>query len=149
MRSLHNHALLRLVAVEAFDYRPEALGIARNELHRRQLAVLNQEQYWVQFPVERVAADGFCAACRSQTTDESSGNTTVVNFIFGTRLIGHDDRCSACGSLLQMLWLQIGLPIIPLGRYRVIYLEKDLFSGRYIGRKLRNETRPTNPEVGH
>jgi len=137
MRSLDDHALLRLIAVEAADYLPEALVIAREELRRRHLEVLNRDQYWSQFPTERVGSDGFCAACRSQTTDETPGDTTVVNFIFGTRLIGHDDRCPTCGSVLQTMWLQAVLPIIPLGRYRVIYLENDLFYGRYIGRKLK------------
>ena len=139
MRSLDDHALLRLVGVEAGDYRQESLDIAREELRRRNLGAMSRERYWEQFPAERITADGFCAACRAQTTDESPGNTTVLNFMFGTRLIGHDDRCSACGSLLQTKWLQIVLPIIPLGRYRVIYLEKGLISGRYVGRRLRDE----------
>jgi len=138
MRSLDDHALLRLVGVEASDYRQEALDIAQTELRRRHLDVLSREQYWEQYPSERVAVDGFCAACRSQTTDESPGNTNTVNLIFGTRLIGHDDRCPACGAVLQTKWLQIILPIIPLGRYRVLYLERGLFTGRYLGRRLRN-----------
>jgi hypothetical protein len=137
MRSLDDHALLRLVVVEASDYRPEALDIARNELRRRHLDILSREQYWTRFPSERVGGDGFCAACRSQTTDESPGDTSTANFMFGTRLIGHDDRCSACGAVLQTKWLQIVLPIIPLGRYRVIYLERELLSGQYVGRRLR------------
>src|SRR5882724_9963961 len=137
MHSLDDHTLLRLVAVEAADYRPEALNIARDELRRRHVDVLNREQYWMQFPNERVGGDGFCTACRSQTTDESPGDTKTVNFVLGTRLIGHDDQCSACGSVLQTKWLQIVLPIIPLGQYRVIYFERGLLSGRYIGRRLR------------
>src|SRR5688572_11184505 len=88
MRALDDHALLRLVAVEAGDYRPEALEIAREELQRRRLVVLSREEYWRQFPAERLGTDGFCATCLSQTTDESPGDTTVVNFFFGTRLIG-------------------------------------------------------------
>jgi len=137
MQSLDDHALLRLVAVEAFDYRPEALDIARDELRRRHLDILSREQYWTQFPAEKVGGDGFCASCRSRTTDESLGDTRTVNFVLGTRLIGHDDRCPACGSVLQTKWLQIILPLIPLGRYRVIYLERGLLSGHYIGRRLR------------
>jgi hypothetical protein len=137
MQALDDHALLRLVAVEASDYRPEALEVACDELRRRRLDVLNAEQYWMRFPAERVGTDGFCEDCRAKTTDESPGDTIVVNFVFGMRLIGHDDRCAACGSVLQTKWLQIVLPIIPLGRYRVIYLEKGLLSGRYVGRRLR------------
>ena len=143
MHALDNHALLRLIAVEASDYRPEALNIARDELRRRNLDVLNREQYWNQFPSEQVGGDGFCEACRSQTIDESPGNTTTVNFAFGTRLIGHDDQCLACGSVLQTMWFQFVLPIIPMGQYRVIYLERGLFSGRYVGRKLRRKEHGT------
>jgi hypothetical protein len=139
MQTLDNHALLRLVAVEASDYRSEALEIASNELRRRHLDILNAEEYWKQFPLQKVGSDGFCAGCRNQTTDESPGDMTVVNFICGQRLIGHDDQCSACGSLLQTKWVQIILPIIPLGRYRVIYLEKGMLSSRYVGRRLRKK----------
>ncbi len=137
MRALDNHALLHLVAVEAADYRPEAVEIACKELERRRWGVLTREQYWSQFPAERVGGDGFCSNCRTQTTDESPGGTSVVNFIFGTRLIGHDDRCPSCGSVRQTMWFQFILPIIPLGTYRIIYLERGLMSGRYVGRKVR------------
>jgi|SRR6266567_2779584 len=137
MHSLDDHTLLRLVAIEASDYRPEALDIACDELGRRRLDVLSREQYWTRFPAEKVGSDGFCAACRSQTADESPGDTCTVNFVLGTRLIGHDDQCPACGSVLQTKWLQIILPLIPLGRYRVIYLERGLLSGHYVGRRVR------------
>jgi hypothetical protein len=139
MRSLDDHTLLRLVAVESFDYRPEALDIARVELRQRKLEILNKEEFWARFPSEEIGLDGFCASCRSQTTDESPGNTGTVNFIFGTRLIGHDDQWPTCGSWLQTLWLQVLLPVVPLGRYRIIYLDRHLYSGRYVGRKLRGK----------
>jgi len=139
MQSLDDRALLRVVALEATDYRKEALEIASTELRRRGLNVLSAGQYLSQFPTEKVGKDGFCAECRNKTTDESPGNTTTVNFLLGTRLIGYENRCPACGSVEQTLWLQIVLPLIPLGKYRVIYLDKDLFSSRYIGRKLRGK----------
>jgi hypothetical protein len=137
MQSLDDHALLRVIAIESADYRPEALDIARSELRRRSIAPLATGEYLTRFPEERVGSDGFCAVCRSKTTDQSPGNTSTVNFVLGNRLIGSEDRCPACGSVEQTLWLQIVLPIIPLGRYRVIYLDKDMFSSRYVGRKLR------------
>ena len=132
MRSLDDHGLLRLVAMEAHDYQPEALAIARTELHRRHLEVVSPNEYLARFPAERIGADGFCAECRGKTTDESPGDTTVVNLVFGTHLIGHDDVCPVCGSVVQTKWLQIILPVIPLGRYRVVWLH----GGRYIGRRL-------------
>src|SRR5437868_3156722 len=101
MRALDDNALQRLVAIEASNYTPEALKIARDELKRRNLDSLNDEEYLKQFPSERVGDDGFCGNCRAQTTSDSPGSTTVVNFVFGIRLIGCDDRCSACGSVIQ------------------------------------------------
>ena len=139
MQSLDDRALLRVVALEASNYRPEALETASTELRRRGLGVLSASQYLSQFPTEKVGKDGFCEECRSKTSDESPGNTTTVNFLLGTRLIGYENRCPACGSVEQTLWLQIVLPLIPLGKYRVIYLDKDLFSSRYVGRKLREK----------
>src|ERR1017187_7486769 len=147
MRALDNRALLRLVAIESSDYLPEALEIACDELKLRHLDVLNGEQYLEQFPSEKIGSDGFCEHCRSQTTDESPGNTRIVNFIFGTRLSGHDDRCASCGSVLQTKWLWIGLPILPLGRYRVIYRDGnfDVLVGllasrqKYVGRRLKKK----------
>jgi hypothetical protein len=123
MRSLDDHALLRLVAIEAGDYRPEALTIARAELQRRRLDAAPPGQYLERFPQEKIGPDAFCQQCRSVTTDESPGDTTVVNLVFGTRLIGHDDVCAVCGSVLQTKWFCIGIPIIPLGRYRVVWLK--------------------------
>jgi hypothetical protein len=59
IRALDDHALLRLVAVEALEYhqRSESLDvgleIARDELQRRQVGVLSAEQYYRRFPGER------------------------------------------------------------------------------------------------
>ena len=136
IKSLDDHELLRLVAIENSEYRPESLEIANRELRRRGLVAMNESQYLSQFPAERVGLDGFCEVCRSKTTDDSPGKTGTVNFVLGTRLIGCDGRCPACGSIEQTLWVQIVLPLIPLGRYKVIYFERDSFSSRYIGRKL-------------
>jgi hypothetical protein len=102
MRALDDHALLRLLAIEASDYRAEALEIARGELQRRHLDILDAEQYWLQFPSERLGADGFCASCLSQTIDEPPWPTLNINF--GARLLGRDDECLICGSILQTLW---------------------------------------------
>jgi hypothetical protein len=137
MHSLDDHALLRVISIEASNYEPEALQVAREELHRRKVNILSQEQYLAKFPSEKIAKDGFCAKCHDETTDESPGDTRTVNFILGTRLIGHDDRCPTCGSVLQTKWWQFFLPLIPVGKYRVIYIERALLRNRYIGRRLR------------
>ena len=142
MRSLDDHELLRLVAIEAGDYRPEALTIARIELERRRLNVQSRADYLAQFPQEQIGVDGFCQRCRSSTMDEPPGNTTTVNLVFGTRLTGHDDKCPTCGSVVQTKWVWIGIPIIPLGKYRVIWTGPAKgwlhVTQPYIGRRLRN-----------
>ena len=116
VRALDDHALLRLVAVERSDWRPEAIEVACAELQRRGLAVSTREEYCRQFRSMEIGADGFCAVCRQETTDESPGNTSLVNLV-GTRLVGGDNVCPACGSVVQTKWFWIGVPIIPLGRY--------------------------------
>ncbi len=135
MEALDDHALLRLVAVEQRDYRPEAIGIACDEIRRRGVAVPSREEYWKRFPSERIGPDGFCAGCRATTTDESPGNVGTVCQV-GTRLIGHDKVCPACGAVLQRKWVCIGLPLIPLSKFRVIYIESNPLFSRFIARKL-------------
>ena len=76
---------------------------------------------------------GFCEDCLGTTAFNSPGNTSTLNTV-GTRLYFAGDRCPNCHSIIQrkafcILWI----PIIPLSRYRVIYVS----STRYIGRRLR------------
>jgi hypothetical protein len=138
MESLDDHALLRVIAVEAGDYTPEAIEIATAELQRRRLEPLDQEAYLEKFPTERILANGFCAKCSSQTTDQSPGNIGTFYFV-GTRLIGRDIQCTTCGSTLQTLWFCLIIPLFPLGRFRVIYLGHGFMSSRFIARKVRTE----------
>ncbi len=137
LSELDNHALLHLVALERPNYTEEALELAAAELHRRHLDVLNAEQYWEQFPQERIGPDGFCVTCRAQTTDESPGGTFTFNYV-GTRLIGFRDICPYCGSVVQRKWFCFVLPLVPLAKYRVLYLEEGGSYRRYVGRKLRD-----------
>jgi hypothetical protein len=146
MGRLDDHALIRLVAVEQSDYTMQAIDIARNELHRRGLDVLSDEQYYEQFPLERVLPSGFCMGCYLQTTGESLAGTSTFNLV-GTRLIGgFFDRCPICGSVLQERWYCLIVPVFPLGQYRVLYRERSLFYSRYLGRKLRKKA--TQCEAG-
>ncbi len=142
MQSLDDHALLRTVAIESAEYRPEALEIARAELRRRGLEELDVSQYLTRFPADRVGGDGFCAECRIKTTDESPGNTITFNFLFGSRLIGCEQRCPVCRSVEQTLWLQVGLPLVPLGKYRVIYFRDGFLDSQYVGRKVQTPSAP-------
>jgi hypothetical protein len=137
MHTLNDRALLRLVALEQSEYRPEAIEAARAEIARRKLpALLNAEQYWDRFPSERIGKSGFCQKCLDETTDVSQG-TAVTFWGIGVRLLGYDDLCPACGSVRQSLWVCFFIPILRLGRYRILYRENSLFGRRYVGRELK------------
>jgi hypothetical protein len=138
MESLDDHALLRVVAVESGEYTPDAIEIATAELQRRRLQPLNQEAYLEEFPTERIQANGFCAKCSSETTDESPGFVGSIYFV-GTRLIGRDIQCATCHATLQTLWFCLIIPLFPLGRFRVIYLGHGFMSSRFIARKVRTD----------
>jgi hypothetical protein len=143
MKTLDDHALLRLVALQQWAWRPEAISIACAELRRRGLPVPTREDYWTRFPTERIGPDGFCAQCRAATTDDSPGNIFSL-YLVGTRLIGFRDTCPACGSVLQRKWVCIGLPLIPLSKYRVIYTQDYGLFRRFVGRKAREEESRSN-----
>jgi hypothetical protein len=53
MHALDDRALLRLVALERSEYRQEAVEVARAEIARRKLPVLDADQYWDRFPEQR------------------------------------------------------------------------------------------------
>ena len=134
MRELDDAALRRLVVLEASNYQPAALDIARDELKRRHIPFLKPEEYWKQFPEEWLAGVVFCYRCWSETTDESPGHVVTLNLI-GTRLLGCDDQCAVCGSVVQRMWFCIVLPILPLSRYRVIRMPRDEYIGRMLGKR--------------
>jgi len=142
MMVLDDEALVRMLAVEQSDYRDEAIQVAREELKRRRVRELTREEYLSSPEVQTVRATGFCSTCLAQTTDKSPGNTRTYLFLIGTRLIGMKDPCPTCDSVIQRKFLCVILPLVPLGRYRIKYLDGEkaalpLFSVRYVGRKLR------------
>ena len=132
-RALDDAGLRRLTVLESSQYRPEVVTIARDELARRRLSVLSPEDYWKQFPAEWMAALGFCYRCWSETTDESPGLMVTFDLV-GTRLLGRDEGCVECGSVVQSKWFCVIVPIVRLGRYRVIRLERR----GYVGRKVKD-----------
>ena len=136
MRSMDDHSLLRFVAFERSQYQPDAMEIAEDELRRRSLPVLTPEGYWHRYPVERIGPEGFCQECLAQTTDESPGFVFTINWL-GIRLLGGGDPCPACGSIVQRKWICLVMPIVPLGRYRVVYLGQGFMSTRFVGRRLK------------
>ena len=136
MSDLDDRSLLRLVIFDREDYTPDAIEIAKSELYRRKLPLLTIEEYWDRYPVDRIGPEGFCQACLAETTEESVGTVFSVNLI-GTHLWGDSDPCSACGSIVQRKWLCIMMPLVPLGKYRVIHLGHWFMSSKFIGRKLK------------
>lgn len=71
----------------------------------------------------------FCEKCIEKTTNQSPGNTALVNYTMGTYLVGSSDRCPICHSVIQTKKFML----IPLGGYRTLYVGPN----KYIGRKLR------------
>jgi len=136
MRTMEDASLRCLLVLQQSDYLPEVASIARDELARRRIPMLSREEYWQQYPEEWLAAVGFCYRCWAQTTDESPGLSFTVDLI-GTRLLGSDEPCSTCGSVVQTKWFCVIVPITRLGRYRVIRRRR----GEHIGRRVEEPRR--------
>jgi uncharacterized RDD family membrane protein YckC len=90
---------------------------------------------------------GFCDRCIAQTTSETPGNIHSVNGI-GTMLSAsrwyskEADRCSQCGSVVQIKWISFGVGLKPLGTYRVLYVKKGVSgftASRFFARRLAND----------
>jgi hypothetical protein len=77
----------------------------------------------------------FCEDCMDATTADSPGSTFMVNTV-GTRMCFSRDRCPKCHSIVQRKAIvALYIPLIPLAKYRVIYVR----GGRYVGRRLRSD----------
>ncbi len=124
--------VLAIVVLQPEEYIPEVIQIAKDELSRRRLPILSTRDYWDRYPQEWIANVGFCLPCWQETTSESPGNVFTIHFI-GTRFIGWSSACTTCGSAIKTKFFCVILPVIPLGRYRVI----QHLPGDYIGRRMR------------
>ena len=66
------------------------------------------------------AHPGFCQSCLEATSSNYVGKMSTVNGC-GTRFYGSADHCETCNSTIRTRYLTIlWIPIIPLGRYRVL-----------------------------
>jgi hypothetical protein len=84
---------------------------------------------------------GFCPTCLERTSPKSSGGTFTFNGI-GTILYGRKDPCATCGSVVKTLWLCVlFVPLVPLGKYRVI----QLGGRRFLSRRMLRESVPPLP----
>ncbi|HET9256234.1 MAG TPA: hypothetical protein VFO16_13690 [Pseudonocardiaceae bacterium] len=81
-----------------------------------------------------VSVAPFCAACTAATTGKPAPGAFTLNGL-GTTFYGGANRCPACGSIEQIHWIALFfVPLLPLGRYRMIYTSRTGFHSRYYGR---------------
>ena len=74
----------------------------------------------------------FCAACIAATTPKRAGHAFSLNGI-GLHLYGRRNRCADCGSVEKTRWaVFIWIPVIPLGKYKVIYKTGVTPKGRMV-----------------
>ena len=147
MRGLEDKELQCIVATNRDSYTDEAVRIAEAELERRSCPVLSPEDYWKQYPGERMTDSGFCVTCAEQTTEETAGDLTLTYLVpfllgIGTWLSGNNEPCPTCRSVVQSKKLWIVFPVRRLGRYRVIWPEgrggTDLAGGKFLSRRLKS-----------
>lgn len=75
---------------------------------------------------------GYCQKCLSETMEENAGGLFTFNGI-GTRFAGKKSRCQVCNSVIQTKCICfLFIPLIPLGKYRVLYVTRYSFHSRKI-----------------
>ena len=142
---LDDAGLLRLLALDKADYRPEAVEMVRAEVAVRGLRELSREE-WLAAVRDKTAIDDgsraveFCEDCIAATTDKSPGGTLTVNFAFGTKFIHFGANCPQCNSIVASKYFVVFfVPVFHLGTYRLKYRDVGFFSSTFIGRQLRDE----------
>jgi hypothetical protein len=110
-----------------------ALGMAIFGLLSAGMGSLVYYALWGRSPLERASgffSQGLCAKCVSSTTDKPAPSSQAFQVVLGTRYMGADDRCSECQSVVRTLWFWFGLPLVPLGSYRIVTTDIYHFRGR-------------------
>ena len=85
---------------------------------------------------ENAGSNGFCAYCRATTTNEYLENAFTHYFPMGKILRGEHERCPDCGSVVKTAWFRLFVPIVPLGKFRVVCRHTKTGSTEYIARKI-------------
>lgn len=116
--SLEDAALQRLVALEEDEWTEEAMGVARDELSRRGLPVLNRDDYLIEHPEDEVRSDGLCGQCASDGFPVFRWDPVLLMFI-GIRVIPTSEPCEVCRSQVIRMWWPL-IPLIPLDTYRML-----------------------------
>jgi hypothetical protein len=83
-------------------------------------------------PADQFYRTTFCDQCVASSTDQGAGNTTLINLVIGSCLLGNADRCDTCGSTIKTLWALAVIPLAPFGSYRV----QPTAQGQYISRRV-------------
>jgi hypothetical protein len=78
---------------------------------------------------------GFCESCSAASNHSSCGNVFSFRGV-GTCFFGESDRCGRCGSVVKTVWIQVILPVYPVGSYRFITTNEPGFFSRaeYVSR---------------
>ncbi len=78
---------------------------------------------------------GFCESCAAASNPTSCGNVISIRGV-GTCFFGESDKCGRCGSVVKTVWIQIMIPVYPVGSYRFITVnEPGLFTrAQYVSR---------------
>ena len=118
VRSLEDVPLQRLVALERADWSEEAIAVALDELARRGLPALGEDDYLLEHPDDEVGQDGLCGHCAEDGLTPATWNPELL-LLFGVRAIPTGDPCEVCRSRVVRLWWPL-VPLIPLGRYRIL-----------------------------
>jgi hypothetical protein len=145
LAGLDDDALLRVLAMEKDEYRPEAIELARAEARSRGLRELSRAE-WLAPVAASVQRDDtgqptdFCEDCLAATTNESPGAVLALNFALGTTFYHSGGPCPNCGSIVATkCFILFLIPVVRLGRFRLKYHRKGFFGSSYFGRKLRNQ----------
>jgi hypothetical protein len=131
--------LRRITTLERDQYRDDASRIAMGELARRNLPVLQPEEYWARFREEWLAEMGFCYQCWATTTSEPLGGgirQRLIGPLIGTRLKEEGEPCPICHSVLVTKCFCIVVPIVRRGQYRVLF-DRRLYGDPPKGPRLR------------
>jgi hypothetical protein len=95
---------------------------------------------------------GFCKQCVEGSSARSPGNISIL-YGFGRTFYGNADGCETCGSGVRVLWFAMsGLPLVPLGTYRVRALGEASWQDTWHGtrrteRFIARATRTRLPQV--
>lgn len=79
----------------------------------------------------------FCSDCQHDTTATPPGNTTSTNGI-GTTFRQAGAICPRCFAVpMRRYYIVFAVPVFPLLRYRIAWVERD----RYVGREMVGQSR--------